>query len=198
MTVARAQRIGVLAVQGGFAAHARAIRDIGHEAVEVRAPADLDAVDGLILPGGESTVHLKLIDRFGLEAPLRAFAAADKPILATCAGLILAARRVRSPEQPSFGFLDVEVDRNAYGRQRDSFEASDDRGRFPMVLIRAPRIVATGPDVQVLATFRGEPVLVRQRRITGATFHPELTEDRRIHREVFGEPGEVSAIAAAE
>ncbi|APR80211.1 Pyridoxine biosynthesis glutamine amidotransferase, glutaminase subunit protein [Minicystis rosea] len=197
MTVGSAKRIGVLAVQGGFAAHARALRDIGHEAVEVRTPEDLETITGLIFPGGESTVHLKLIDRFGLDGPLRAFAAAGNPILATCAGLILAARRVRSPEQPSFGFLDVEVDRNAYGRQRDSFEATDDSGRYSMVLIRAPRIVAVDPTVRVLATFRGEPVLVRQGQITGATFHPELTDDRTLHREVFGGTGKVAAKSAA-
>jgi 5'-phosphate synthase pdxT subunit len=180
------KRIGVLAVQGGFAAHARAIRALGHEAVEVREPGALGAIDGLILPGGESTVHLKLIERFALDAPLRAFAASGRPILATCAGLIVIARRVRSPEQPSFGFLDVEVERNAYGRQAESFEALDDGGRLPLVFIRAPRIAAVGRGVRVIATLRGEPVMVREGHVTGAAFHPELTGDLRVHREVFG------------
>src|SRR5262245_10053790 len=134
------RRVGVLALQGGFVAHARALEDIGCRALEIRTPEDLDAVEGLVLPGGESSVHLKLIERFGFDAPLRAFAKAGKPILATCAGLILAARAVVAPSQPSFGWLDVSVARNAWGRQRDSFEATDDSGALPLVFIRAPRI----------------------------------------------------------
>ncbi len=174
--------VGVLALQGGFDAHLRALEAAGLEAREVRAPADLAGLDGLVLPGGESTAQLRLIGRAGLERPL-AELARTRPVLATCAGLILAARRV-APEQPSFGWLDVEVERNAWGRQVASFEADDDCGTRHLVAIRAPRIAAVGPDVEVLATLRGEPVLVRQGRIFGATFHPELV-DHQLHAEIF-------------
>lgn len=179
------KRVGVLALQGGFAAHARAIADLGHAPVEVRAAADLAGLDGLILPGGESTVHLKLIDRFALGAPLDDFVATGKPVLGTCAGLILAARRVTSPEQTSFGWIDVAVARNAYGRQRESFEAISPEG-IPLIFIRGPRIIEVGPAVEVLATLAGEAVLVRDGNVTGASFHPELTADRRVHGQVFG------------
>ena len=165
-------RVGVLALQGGFEAHAAALWHLGHLALEVRSPADLDAgnnLGGLVLPGGESTAQAKLIESAGLAAPLDRFARSGRPVLATCAGLILAAR---------FGWLDVDVDRNAWGRQVDSFEAVDDSGRLPLVFIRAPRIRSAGPGVEVLATYRGEPVLVRQGPLTAATFHPELTIDR--------------------
>jgi pyridoxal 5'-phosphate synthase pdxT subunit len=179
-------RVGVLALQGAYAAHMRPLRDLGHEPFEVRAPADLDLAGGLVLPGGESSVHLALIERFGLETPLLAFARSGRPILAVCAGIILAARRVTSPEQRSFDLLDVCVARNAYGRQLDSFEATSDDGELPLLFIRAPRITAVGPDVEVLATLRGEPVLARQSHVTAATFHPELTADLRVHRAAFG------------
>lgn len=181
-----AGRVGVLALQGGFAPHLQALRDIGRTAVEVRTEKDLDALDGLILPGGESTTQLKLILRHGLEPALVAFVHSGRPVLATCAGLILAARQVQHPEQRSFGWLDVAVVRNAWGRQVDSFVATDDGSGLPLVFIRAPRIVAVGPAAEVLATFKGEPVLVRQNHIWGATFHPELTGDRRLHQQIFG------------
>jgi 5'-phosphate synthase pdxT subunit len=177
--------IGVLALQGGFEAHGAALRSLGHGVRYVRTPADLDELEGLVLPGGESSVHLKLLARFGLEASLAAFVANGKPVLATCAGLILSARRV-TPEQKSFGFLDVAVTRNAWGRQLDSFEARDDDERYPLVFIRAPRITHVGRDVEVLATLRGEPVLVREGRVIGATFHPELAGDARLHALAFG------------
>lgn len=179
------KRIGVLALQGGFAAHARALADLGHVPVLVRAPADLDGIEGLVLPGGESTVHLKLLGRFGLGAPLDAFVATGRPVLGTCAGLILAARRVTGPEQPSFGWIDVAVARNAYGRQQESFEAISPEG-IPLVFIRGPRIIEVGPSVEILATLAGEAVLVRDGSVTGASFHPELTADRRVHGQVFG------------
>jgi pyridoxal 5'-phosphate synthase pdxT subunit len=172
--------VGVLAVQGAFEVHARAVRELARRTVLVRSPRDLDGIDGLILPGGESTVQLDLIGRLGLEEPLRAFVTSGAPVLATCAGLILLARSVRGPEQRSLGVVDVTVTRNAWGRQVDSFEATSDRGR-DLVFIRAPRVVETGPDVDVLDTFDGEPVLVRQGNITCATFHPELTADRTLH-----------------
>jgi 5'-phosphate synthase pdxT subunit len=178
------KRIGVLALQGGFDAHARALFRAGLAARRVRAAVDLDGLDGLVLPGGESTVQLKLIARLGLEGGLRELARRGRPVLATCAGLILAARAV-TPDQPSFGWLDVAVDRNGWGAQVDSFEADDDAGARRLVFIRAPRIRRAGPGVEVLARYRGEPVLVRQGRVTGACFHPELV-DEKLHAEVFG------------
>jgi pyridoxal 5'-phosphate synthase pdxT subunit len=178
--------IGVLALQGGFAAHARALEALGHEAIEVRSARALDACSGLVLPGGESTVHLRLLQREDLIRPLTAFVLSGRPVLATCAGLVLAAARVHDPDQPSFGFLDVTVRRNGWGRQLASFEARDDGDEIPIVAIRAPRIVDVGPRVRVLATLRGEPILVRERNVTGATFHPELTSDLAVHASVFG------------
>jgi 5'-phosphate synthase pdxT subunit len=177
--------VGVLALQGGFAAHARAVEEIGARARLVRRPADLSEVGALVLPGGESTAQLWLLDRAALNEPLRAFVAEGRPVLATCAGLVLAAARVTSPEQRSFGWIDVTVARNAWGRQVASFEAVSDDGARPLVFIRAPRIVGVGAGVEVLATFRGEPVLVRQGNVTGATFHPELTGDRGVHRDAL-------------
>jgi 5'-phosphate synthase pdxT subunit len=177
--------IGVLALQGGFEAHEAALARAGVSFRRVRSAAELATVGGLILPGGESTTQLRLIGRHGLEGPLAAFAASGKPILATCAGLILAAKRV-SPEQPSFGWLDVAVDRNAYGRQLDSFESDDDSGTRHLVFIRAPRIAQVGRGVEVIATLRGEPVLVRRGRVVGATYHPELA-DGTLHAEVFAQ-----------
>lgn len=173
--------IGVLALQGGFAAHLAAIEASGRRAVEVRCAADLGGLGALVMPGGESTVQLKLLERLAMEAPLRAFIASGRPVLATCAGLILLAQEVTGPAQPSLGALDVTVARNAWGRQRDSFEATSDEGAIPLVFIRAPRIVRVGADVTVMATFRGEPVMVRQGNVTGATFHPELTAWRDAH-----------------
>lgn len=181
-------RIGVLAVQGGFAPHRQTLEALGHKVQEVRAAADFADLDGLVLPGGESTAQLRLLSRHGLDAALDAFGRSGRPMLCTCAGLILAAREVRSPAQRSFGWLNVTVARNAWGRQVDSFTAQDDAERLPLVFIRAPRIVAVGPQVEVLATFRGEPVLCRQGPLYGATFHPELTADRSVHHAVFGSP----------
>jgi 5'-phosphate synthase pdxT subunit len=177
--------VGVLALQGDFAAHAAALEALGHRAVEVRTAAELERLDGLVLPGGESTVQLKLIAREGLAEPLDAFVRSGRPVLATCAGLVLSSRAVTNPEQHAFGWLDVAVARNAWGRQLDSFEAVSDSDDLPLVFIRAPRITRVGAGVEVLATFRGEPVLVRQGNVTGATFHPELTADRRVHRDAF-------------
>jgi 5'-phosphate synthase pdxT subunit len=150
-------RIGVLALQGDFALHARALEKCGVEAVEVRKPVELDEVDGLIMPGGESTTLLKLMDAWDFVPALEKFHDAGKPIFGTCAGLILLAREVESPKQFSLGLIDVTVERNAYGRQRESFEASGTAKLGPhpiqleMVFIRAPRIKRVGPRVQVLA-----------------------------------------------
>lgn len=177
--------VGVLAVQGGFAAHARALEACGCAVRLVRSPPDLMGLRGLVLPGGESTAQLRLLRRLGLWEPLRARLAEGCPVLATCAGLILLAREVRDPLQDSFEALDVTVRRNGYGSQIDSFSARSDDGQRPLVFIRAPRLVATGSQVQVLATWRGEPVLVRQGGLTAATYHPELTDDLALHREIF-------------
>lgn len=177
-------RVGVLALQGAFAAHVSALERVGAVPVLVRSPVDLPGLDGLVLPGGESTVQLDLVDRFGLRAGLEAIVLGGKPVLATCAGLILAARAVTSPAQASFGWLDVEVARNAWGRQVHSFEAPSDAGRG-LVFIRAPRITSVGPWATVVDTYAGEPVLVRQGNVVGATFHPELGDDDDLHAELF-------------
>ena len=179
-------QVGVLALQGAFAAHSAALDALGHRAVEVRTPEELARVEGLVLPGGESTAQLKAIERVGLAGPLDRFVRRGRPVLATCAGLILAARRVTGPDQRSFGWVDVEVVRNAWGRQLDSFEAVDDRGAVPLVFIRAPRITSAGSGVDVLASYGGEPVLVRQGAVVAATFHPELTACLDVHRMAFG------------
>lgn len=186
--------VGVLALQGGFDAHAAALARAGVRPRLVRAPEVLAGLDGLVLPGGESGVHLRLIDRHGLEAPLRALVASGVPVLGTCAGLILAARTVIGGQR-SFGWLDVTVERNAWGRQLDSFEAQDDARRRRLVFIRGPRIVGVGPGVEVLATFAGEPVLVRQGRVVGAAYHPELAGPE-LHAEIFGEAAVGSTRAA--
>jgi pyridoxal 5'-phosphate synthase pdxT subunit len=181
-------RIGVLALQGDFALHARALDKCGVEAVEVRKPVELDQVDGLIMPGGESTTLLKLMDAWGFVPALEKFHGAGKPIFGTCAGLILLAREVESPKQFSLGLIDVTVERNAYGRQRESFEAAGTAHldkkpvRLEMVFIRAPRIRRVGPDVEVLAEHGGEPVMARQDRVLVATFHPELTDTTTVHQ----------------
>jgi 5'-phosphate synthase pdxT subunit len=181
-------RIGVLALQGDFALHARALEKCGVEAVEVRKPLELDAVDGLIVPGGESTTLLKLMDAWGFVQALEKFHSSGRPIFGTCAGLIILAREVESPRQFSLGLIDLTVERNAYGRQRESFEACGearlDAAPIPleMIFIRAPRIKRVGPDVQVLAEHGGEPVMARQGQVLVATFHPELTDSTTVHR----------------
>lgn len=175
----------MLALQGGFEAHARLLARLGHEVALVRGAADLAGQDGLVLPGGESSTQLVLLARTGLWDPLDRFVRAGRPVLCTCAGLVLAARRVTGPSQRSFGWLGVEVARNAWGPQVDSFEARDDAGALPLVFIRAPRIVAVDRGTEVVATLRAEPILVRQGALWGAAFHPELTDDETVHREVF-------------
>ncbi len=169
-------QIGILALQGAFAAHGSALQRRGHEVRFVTSPEHLEGLAGLVLPGGESTVQLSLLEAFALEAPLRAFVAAGRPVLATCAGLILLARHVRNPEQRSLALLDVTVARNAWGRQVESFEATADATGTPLVFIRAPRIVEVAREVTVVERLDGEPVAVRQGNVLGATFHPELAE----------------------
>lgn len=177
-------RIGVLALQGDFEAHSNALREAGAEAVLVRKPEQLADVDGLVIPGGESTTFLKFLERDGFLAALQAFVA-SKPVFGTCAGCILLAKEVLHPSQQSLGVLDAAVERNAYGRQIDSVietaQTKLDGGPLEMVYIRAPRIVKIGPEVKVLAERDGFPVLVEQGKILAATFHPELSSDRRVH-----------------
>jgi len=176
-------RVGVLALQGDFEAHRKAIERAGGEAVEVRTREDLDGVDALIIPGGESTTMLKLLDVENLFEPLAQFGK-NKPIFGTCAGAILLAREVRNPAQRSLNLLDITVERNAYGRQIDSRIAEIDVEGKPTeaVFIRAPIIRRAGPETKILAEYLGAPVLVEQGRHMAATFHPELSESDRIHR----------------
>jgi pyridoxal 5'-phosphate synthase pdxT subunit len=183
-------KVGVLALQGAFREHREVLDALGVEAVEVRTPEQLGALDALILPGGESTTMSKLLDTAGLREPLAGLLGEGLPVLGTCAGMILLAREVvdgRADQHP-FGVIDVTVRRNAYGRQRDSFEAGLDvvglaGGAFPGVFIRAPRIESVGDDVDVLARYDGHAVLARQRRIWVASFHPELAGDLRLHEQ---------------
>ena len=185
MTNNEKPRIGVLAIQGDYAAHAEALTEAGAEPVEVRNPEQLGTLDGLVLPGGESTTMLKFLERRNFFDALKGYAETH-PVFGTCAGAILLSREVRHPHQRSLGALDAVVERNAYGRQIDSTiltEPSSLPGEpLEMVFIRAPRIAETGPSVEVLARRDGFPVLVRQGRLMAATFHPELSRDRRVHR----------------
>ncbi len=182
-------RIGVLAIQGDYTAHAEALIESGAIPSLVKSPGDLrpdgQPLDGLILPGGESTTILKFLERSSLFESLKDFAATH-PVFGTCAGAILLAREVRHPAQRSLGLLDATVERNAYGRQIDSIILTEPTtlpgGPLEMVFIRAPRITATGPDVDVLARREEFPVLVRHGHLLAATFHPELSHDRRVHR----------------
>ncbi|HZZ38164.1 MAG TPA: pyridoxal 5'-phosphate synthase glutaminase subunit PdxT [Acidobacteriaceae bacterium] len=178
-------KIGVLAIQGDYDAHAQAVREAGAEPILVRKPEELAGIDGLIIPGGESTTFLKFLERGGFLASLQDFVR-SKPTFGTCAGCILLATDVTHPAQASLGVLNATVERNAYGRQIDSsIETGDTElpgGPLEMVYIRAPRIVKTGDDVQVLAQRDGFPVLVKQGHIMAATFHPELSSDRRVHQ----------------
>ena len=184
----RRPRVGVLAVQGAVREHVNAIREIGADPVEVRLPRDLVDLDALILPGGESTTMRNLIDEYGLREPILSLARGGAPLLGTCAGMILLADRLTDGEEPYFGLLDIEVRRNGYGRQLDSFEADLDApelGDEPMhgVFIRAPLVSGVGPAAEVLARDPdGSAVAVRQGRVLATSFHPELTADRRMHR----------------
>jgi 5'-phosphate synthase pdxT subunit len=174
--------VGVLALQGDYERHVRALESAGAHAVEVRTVSELNATDAVVLPGGESTTMLKLLHREGLFEPLKAFGQ-NKPIFGTCAGAILLATQVTSPEQESLGLMDIGVQRNAYGRQLDSRVVTlpSDLGDLEAVFIRAPIIRSVGPDVKVLATYNNDPVLAEQGRHLVATFHPELTADPRVH-----------------
>jgi 5'-phosphate synthase pdxT subunit len=180
--------VGVLAIQGDFDAHARALADAGVTAFAVRGARELARADALVLPGGESTAMLYGIARDGLEPALRAFIAAGRPVLGTCAGAILLAREVTRPAQRSLDALDITIERNAYGTQLDSFVCTaevDDPGcelaGLECVLIRAPRISRVGPGVRVHARVKGDPALVSTGRVFAATFHPELARDPRVY-----------------
>lgn len=176
-------KVGVLALQGDFTAHGKALERAGAEAVEVRTADDLNAVDGLVIPGGESTTMLKLLDIENLFQPLQEFGA-KKPIFGTCAGAILLASEVLNPAQASLGLLDLTVERNAYGRQIDSriAQIEIDGQTTEAVFIRAPVIRRVGAKANVLATYLDTPVLIEQGKHMVATFHPELGSDDRIHR----------------
>jgi 5'-phosphate synthase pdxT subunit len=180
------KRVGVLALQGDFEAHRKALARAGADAVEVRTAEELGGVDGLVIPGGESSTMLKLLDVTGLKDPLQKFAE-TKPIFGTCAGAILVAKRVTNPVQDALGLMDIEVQRNAYGRQLDSRIVQlrpewDGGGDLEAVFIRAPIIRSVGPEARVLARYNDDPVLVAQGRHLVATFHPELSDDDRVHR----------------
>jgi 5'-phosphate synthase pdxT subunit len=180
-------RIGVLALQGDYELHERMLARIGCESRQVRKASELAGLEALVIPGGESTTMLKLIEEEAMMEPLRRFHAEGAALYGTCAGVILLAKEVTSPRQASLGLMDLTVERNAYGRQVDSHIAEEPcpelgSAPLPMVFIRAPVIRRTGPGVRVLARHRGEPVLAREGRILASTFHPELSEDERVHR----------------
>jgi len=183
-------RVGVLALQGNFREHAAMLRRLGAEAVEIRKPEELAGLDGLVVPGGESTTFMRLMRLYGLDEAIREF---ERPILGTCAGMIVL-------DRDHLGLVDLAVDRNAYGRQVASFEAdlelAGDEEPLRGVFIRAPRVRSTGDDVEVLAKRDGEPVLLRDGRIVVASFHPELTEDTRVHELFLGAVREAMSVRA--
>jgi len=184
------KKVGILSLQGDFEAHGAALERAGAQPVFVRDPEQFDTVDGLIIPGGESTTMLKLLRYEGLYEKLKEFGA-NKPVFGTCAGAILMAKEVSHPEQESLGFMDIDVERNAYGRQVDSrvaviepepdFESRTSAGKMEAVFIRAPIIRRLGAGANVLVRYNGDAVLVEQGRHMAATFHPELTKDGRVH-----------------
>ena len=179
-------KIGILAVQGDFAAHATMLAGLGVESVEVRTPGDLADCDGLILPGGESTTQLQFLREEGLDSAIRKFAADGKAIFGTCAGAILLATEVKNPHQNSLGLLDMTVLRNGYGRQVHSDVVSGPstlrKEPLEMVFIRGPVIERVGSNVKVLAEYAGKPALVQKGQVMASAFHPELTSDTTVHR----------------
>jgi 5'-phosphate synthase pdxT subunit len=183
-------RVGVLAVQGNFREHAATLRRLGADVVEVRKPEQLDGLDGLVVPGGESTTFMRLMRLYGLDEALRSFGG---PVFGTCAGMIVL-------DRGHLGLMDIDVDRNAYGRQVASFEADlglrDEQEPLRGVFIRAPRVRDHGPEVEVLAEHDGEPVLLRQGRFLAASFHPELTEDTRVHELFLQSVREATSVRA--
>jgi 5'-phosphate synthase pdxT subunit len=178
-------KIGILAVQGDFAAHAAMLEGMGIETAEVRTPADMEGCDGLILPGGESTTQLQFLQEEGLAETIKKFAAEGHAVFGTCAGAILLATDVENPKQESLGLLDMTVLRNGYGRQiaSDVFSAKSTLKDEPleMVFIRGPIIERTGPGIEILAKHAGKPAIVQKGRLLATTFHPELTSDTTVH-----------------
>jgi 5'-phosphate synthase pdxT subunit len=198
-------KIGILAVQGDFAAHAAMLAGMGIDTAEVRTPADLEGCDGLILPGGESTTQLQFLQEEGLYETIKRFAAAGHAVFGTCAGAILLATDVQNPKQNSFGLLDMTVLRNGYGRQiaSDVFFAKSTLKNEPleMVFIRGPIIDRTGPGIEVLAKHAGKPAIVRKGKILATTFHPELTSDTTVHEyflKLAAESGKPRSASVAE
>ncbi len=186
-TTSTTRRIGLLALQGDYDMHRKAVVGLGHEAIEVRTPADLDTVDGLIMPGGESTTMRKLMVNGGLWDAIREFGR-HKPIMGTCAGLILLGKSITErPDEPTLGLLDVDTTRNAYGRQLYSFReigklsVNGTEESFEMVFIRAPRITRVGDGVEIIGRYGDDVTVVHQGNILGLTFHPEMSGDARIH-----------------
>src|SRR5205807_7894415 len=179
-------RIGVLAIQGDYEAHKAVLERLGVDVLLVRKPEQLDSIDAIVIPGGESSTFLNFLEERGFLEKLRSFVH-RKPAFGTCAGAILLAKDVENPPQVSLGAMDIRIRRNAYGRQLDSFirEEKTKLGDKPleMVFIRAPRIVDAGADVEILASESGNPVLVRQGKVMACTFHPELSQDTRVHEE---------------
>jgi pyridoxal 5'-phosphate synthase pdxT subunit len=199
MTDNETPKIGILAIQGDFAAHAAMLRSLGAETKEVRTVADLEECDGLILPGGESTTQLQFLQEEGLAEAIKKFAAEKQPVFGTCAGAILLATHVKNPAQDSLALLDMTVLRNAYGRQLASEVSSGDSKLksepMEMVFIRAPIIENVGPGVEILVEFAGKPALVQKGNVMAATFHPELTDDSTVHRHFLDLIGKKSASA---
>lgn len=181
--------VAVLALQGDFEAHRKALDEIGVASFEAKRPQDMGEARGLIIPGGESTTLWKFFEAEPWEEAFRVFAASGRPVLGTCAGAIVLARQIANPPQKGLGLIDMAIERNAYGRQVDSFIAEVAcpalGAPMPAVFIRAPRIRETGPGVEILARHGGQAVLVRQGNVAAATFHPELTPDRRLHQWLF-------------
>jgi 5'-phosphate synthase pdxT subunit len=189
----KSKKIGILALQGDVSLHARALQTAGMQAILVKRPAELKGLDGLVIPGGESTALLRLAEPVGLLRAITAYARAGGNIFGTCAGAIILASSVTNPVQPSLGLLDITLERNGYGRQLDSTEATGqghsplNNREIPLTFIRAPRITATGKTVEILASYRDEPVLVRQANIMAATFHPELDADMTVYTYWLGQ-----------
>jgi 5'-phosphate synthase pdxT subunit len=180
-------KIGVLALQGAFREHKQALERLGVEVIEVRLPRDLAALSGLIIPGGESTTMAKLMKLYQLDAAIEEFYARGGAIWGTCAGAIAMSKDiVEYPEQPRLGLMDISVERNAYGRQIDSFEVDvaikGFSEPFHTIFIRAPRIARVGPEAETLASFENDPIMVQQGRLLATVFHPELSGDDRVHQ----------------
>jgi 5'-phosphate synthase pdxT subunit len=182
-------RVGVLALQGAFREHIKSLEKCGVSAAEIKSPDQLDDIDALIIPGGESTTIRKLLEKYKFRSRLDKFYKEGKPIFVTCAGLVLIAKNIKG-EGIGLGYIDVDVERNAYGRQIDSFEellsinldGSQNGRKFNSIFIRAPKILNVGEKVEILGKFGQEAVLIRENNIIASTFHPELTDDLRIHR----------------